>query len=65
MTEDAEDNPPASENEQRQRRDRAQETFEQWGLRIGQRLGAAAARAREQAEDMWAEAQTIRRGERQ
>jgi hypothetical protein len=65
MTRGFEDDPPGSEKETGQGHHRAEETLERWGLRIGQRLGAATARAREQAEDVWAEAQTLRRGERQ
>jgi hypothetical protein len=59
------DDPPTAENETGQTHHRVEETLEQSGLRIGQRLAAATARAREQAEDVWAEAQTLRRGERQ
>jgi hypothetical protein len=54
-------NPP---REQREGRKRSEEKFEQWGLRVGQRLGAATTRAREEAERIWAEAQSIRRGQR-
>ena len=38
--------------------------LEQWSRRAGRFLAAAAARAREGAEDILAEAQAIRRGER-
>ena len=41
-----------------------EETLEEWGRRIGRFIASAASRAREEAEDMWAEAQSIRRGER-
>jgi hypothetical protein len=50
---------------------RAEELVDQWGERvghfasqIGQTFQRWAARAREEVEDMWAEAQSIRRGER-
>lgn len=43
--------------------DRAEELIENWGERVGGWLATAAARVREEAEDMWAEAQSIRRGE--
>ena len=35
-----------------------------FGQRAGSFLASAAARAREEAEDIWAEAQSIRRGQR-
>jgi hypothetical protein len=35
----------------------------EWGERVGRWASRAAARAREEAEDIWAEAQTIRRGQ--
>ncbi len=48
---------------------RAEEIVDRVGERVGyfasmstQRIRIAAARAREEAEDMWAEAQSIRRG---
>lgn len=40
------------------------ERFEQWGRRLGRFVAGAATRAREEAEDIVAEAQSIRRGER-
>jgi phosphohistidine phosphatase SixA len=43
---------------------RAEELLEEWGGRVGSFLASAAARAREEAEDIWAEAQSVRRGER-
>lgn len=43
---------------------RAEQVLEEWGGRVGSLLASAAARAREEAEDIWAEAQSIRRGER-
>jgi hypothetical protein len=42
---------------------RAEELIEAWGERIGGWLATTAARAREEAEDLWAEAQSVRRGE--
>jgi hypothetical protein len=44
--------------------ERADELIEEWGQRVGGWLSRTAARAREEAEDMWAEAQGIRRGEK-
>ncbi|MBV9310193.1 MAG: hypothetical protein JOZ73_05145 [Solirubrobacterales bacterium] len=44
--------------------ERAEELLEDWGRRVGKTLATAAARAREEAEDIWAEAQSIRSGER-
>lgn len=41
----------------------AQQRLEQWGSRFGRAIAVAAARVREEAQDMWAEAQSIRRGE--
>jgi hypothetical protein len=43
---------------------RAEDRLEDWGGRVGGFLASAVARAREEAEDIWAEAQSIRRGER-
>ena len=43
--------------------ERVEQAFQQWGQRIGRFVSAAAARAREEAEDIVAEAQSIRRGE--
>ncbi len=45
--------------------ERVEQRFEQWGRRVGRFLAGAAARAREQAEDIVAEAQSVRRGERE
>jgi hypothetical protein len=42
---------------------RVEQFFEQWGRRVGRLVTGAAARAREEAEDIFAEAQRIRRGE--
>ena len=44
--------------------ERASQAFEEWGSRVGRGLAAVAARVREEVEDIWAEAQSIRRGER-
>jgi hypothetical protein len=44
--------------------DRADELIEEWGQRVGIWLSRTAARAREEAEDIWAEAQSVRRGEK-
>ncbi len=52
--------------------ERAEQLVDQWSVRLGQLLGyagreleRAAAFAREEVEDMWAEAQEIRRASRQ
>ena len=45
--------------------ERAGRVLGQWGSRVGRGLAAAAVRVREEVEDMWAEAQSIRRGERE
>ncbi len=42
---------------------RAGQVLEDWGSRVGRGIAAAAARVREEVEDVWAEAQSIRRGE--
>ena len=44
--------------------ERAEQVLEQWGSRVGRGIATAAARLREEAEDIWAEAQSVRRGER-
>jgi hypothetical protein len=44
--------------------ERAGQVLGQWGSRVGHGIATAAARVREEVEDMWAEAQSIRRGER-
>jgi hypothetical protein len=41
---------------------RAEELIEQWGQRFGGWLGRVTSRAREEAEDILAEAKSIRRG---
>ena len=45
--------------------ERVEKRFEQWAQRVGRLLAVGAARAREEAEDIVAEAQSIRRGERE
>lgn len=45
--------------------ERNESTLEDFGRRAGRFLASAFARAREEAEDVWAEAQSIRKGERQ
>ena len=45
--------------------ERVEKAFEQWAQRVGRILAVGAARAREEAEDILAEAQSIRRGERE
>jgi hypothetical protein len=40
-----------------------EDRMEDWGERAGRWASRAAARAREELEDIWAEAQTIRRGD--
>ena len=49
--------------EERSDTERAEELLEQWGERAGRWLSRTWARAREEAEDIWAEAQSVRRGE--
>jgi hypothetical protein len=44
--------------------ERVESALEDWGRKAGRFLATAFARAREEAEDMWAEAQSIRKGER-
>ena len=44
--------------------ERAGQALEELGSRVGRGLAAAAARVREEVEDIWAEAQSIRKGER-
>jgi hypothetical protein len=45
--------------------ERVEQRIEEWGRRVGRFLASAAASAREEAEDILAEAQSIRRGERE
>jgi hypothetical protein len=51
-------------SEQEGEPERVEQRFERWGRRVGRLLAVAAARTREEAEDILAEAQSIRRGER-
>lgn len=44
--------------------ERVEQLFERWAQRMGRFFATGAARAREEAEDILAEAQSIRRGER-
>jgi hypothetical protein len=41
----------------------AEDRVGEWGERVGRWASRAAAHAREETEDIWAEAQTIRRGQ--
>lgn len=43
--------------------ERAERLMEEWGERLGAWASAALGRAREEAEDIWAEAQSLSRGE--
>jgi hypothetical protein len=45
--------------------ERAGDLLGQWGTRVGRGLAAVAVRVREEVEDIWAEAQSVRRGERE
>jgi hypothetical protein len=42
--------------------ERAEELVDEWSRRLGGWLARTAARTREEAEDVWAEAQSLRRG---
>jgi hypothetical protein len=64
VSEPSEDDPSRSSPE-RSEVERAEELVEEWGRRIGRWVSYAAARTREEAEDIWAEAQSIRRGDRE
>jgi hypothetical protein len=44
--------------------ERAGQAVGEFGSRVGRGIAAAAARVREEVEDIWAEAQRVRRGER-
>lgn len=48
---------------ERSETERAEQVMEDVGERIGDWASRALARAREEVEDIWAEAQTVRRGE--
>jgi hypothetical protein len=51
-----------AENETDSKDDRAENAVEAWSRRAGKFIASAAARAREEAEDIWAEAQSVRKG---
>jgi len=53
-----------SSNGQSSGSQRVERTLEDAGRKVGRFLSVAFARVREEAEDMWAEAQSIRKGER-
>lgn len=63
MADDATNGSPA--RDEGRPSERSDQLLEDWGRRVGRFLASAAARAREEAEDMLAEAQSIRRGERE
>ncbi|MGN6170275.1 MAG: hypothetical protein ACTHQQ_19205 [Solirubrobacteraceae bacterium] len=44
--------------------ERAGQAAGEFGSRVGRGIAAAAARVREEVEDIWAEAQSVRKGER-
>jgi hypothetical protein len=44
--------------------ERAGQALGEWGSRVGHGIATAAARVREEVEDIWAEAQSVRKGER-
>lgn len=48
---------------ERSETERAEQVMENVGERIGDWVSRAVTHAREEAEDIWAEAQTVRRGE--
>lgn len=56
---------PGPADEARDDSERVEQLFEQWGRRLGRFVAGAATRAREEAEDIFAEAQSIRRGDRE
>ena len=51
----------AKRRDDRSELDRAEELIEDWSRRLGRWISVTAARAKEEAEDIWAEAQSIRR----
>ena len=53
-----------SANDAERGAERAGQVLGEWGSRVGRGLATAAARVREEVEDIWAEAQSIRKGER-
>ena len=56
--------PDSDHNGQPSGSKRAENAFEDMSRKAGHFLAVAFARAREEAEDLWAEAQSIRKGER-
>jgi hypothetical protein len=44
--------------------ERAGQAVGEFGSRVGRGIAAAAARVREEVEDIWADAQSVRKGER-
>jgi hypothetical protein len=44
--------------------ERAGQALGEFGARVGRGIAAAAVRVREEVEDIWAEAQSVRKGER-
>lgn len=55
----------SDESSQSEASERAETKLEDVGRKTGRFLAVAFARVREEAEDMWAEAQSIRKGERE
>jgi F0F1-type ATP synthase membrane subunit b/b' len=64
MTDTSQERPPLVSEELREQAQQAGQRLEAWSRRTGRLVAEAAARAREEAEDILAEAQSIRRGER-
>ncbi|MBV9423813.1 MAG: hypothetical protein JOZ98_12940 [Solirubrobacterales bacterium] len=62
---EAQGNDSQSPGEDSRERARPEQVLEHWGRRAGRFLAVAASRVREEAEDIWAEAQSIKRGERE
>jgi hypothetical protein len=62
---DTQSNESQSSGQDSRERARPEELLEDWGRRAGRFLAVAASRVREEAEDIWAEAQSIKRGERE
>ena len=56
--------PESSTNGQPSGSQKVENTLEDLGRKAGHFLAVAFARAREDAEDLWAEAQSVRKGER-
>ena len=55
----------SDESSQSEASERTETKLEDVGRKTGRFLAVAFARVREEAEDMWAEAQSIRKGERE